>query len=269
MYDFPANPVLNQEYTPGSGQTYIFIPPSWKVKGTPPAGDNIPEAPMDGEQYARKDGNWSAVIKTSEGGVAYVWDDIQGKPATFPPTLPIAQSGVTNLVSELALKAKVDSPILTGIPQAPTAATPDSSTQIATTAYVQANIATRAPAGHGHPQSEIAGLITDLNAKAPLASPPLTGNPTAPTQASTDSSTRIATTAFVKANAIPEAPNDGKYYVRRNNAWVEVPAPVASPISYDVNGDAVIKFASTIMVRIKPTGLILTKDDVEVFSVSV
>lgn len=39
---------------------------------------------------------------------------------------------------------------------------------------------------------------TALNAKAPLASPALTGTPTAPTQTSEDSSTRIATTAFVK-----------------------------------------------------------------------
>jgi hypothetical protein len=34
---------------------------------------------------------------------------------------------------------------------------------------------------------------------APLASPALTGNPTAPTQASTDNSTKLATTAFVKS----------------------------------------------------------------------
>lgn len=36
-----------------------------------------------------------------------------------------------------------------------------------------------------------------LNAKANLASPAFSGTPTAPTQASTDSSTRLATTAFV------------------------------------------------------------------------
>ena len=41
-------------------------------------------------------------------------------------------------------------------------------------------------------------LKTALDAKAPLASPALTGNPTAPTQAAGNSSTRIATTAFVR-----------------------------------------------------------------------
>jgi len=40
---------------------------------------------------------------------------------------------------------------------------------------------------------------TLLAAKAPLASPALTGNPTAPTQSSSENSTKIATTAFVKS----------------------------------------------------------------------
>jgi Chaperone of endosialidase len=38
---------------------------------------------------------------------------------------------------------------------------------------------------------------TDLALKAPLASPALTGNPTAPTQSQSDNSTKIATTAYV------------------------------------------------------------------------
>lgn len=42
------------------------------------------------------------------------WDNITGKPSTFPPTLPIPQSGVTGLVGDLALKAPLDSPVFTG-----------------------------------------------------------------------------------------------------------------------------------------------------------
>lgn len=42
---------------------------------------------------------------------------------------------------------------------------------------------------------------TALNLKAPLASPALTGAPTAPTATVGDNSTQIATTAFVRANA--------------------------------------------------------------------
>lgn len=48
-------------------------------------------------------------------------------------------------------------------------------------------------------QSQVTGLVSDLAAKAPLASPTFTGTPTAPTAIITDSSTRIATTAFVAA----------------------------------------------------------------------
>lgn len=44
-------------------------------------------------------------------------------------------------------------------------------------------------------------IQTQLDAKAPLASPALTGNPTAPTQTASDNSTKIATTAYVDAAA--------------------------------------------------------------------
>lgn len=52
-----------------------------------------------------------------------------------------------------------------------------------------------------HPTSAITGLDAALAAKAPLASPALTGVPTAPTAAADTSTTQIATTAFAKAEA--------------------------------------------------------------------
>uniref|UniRef100_A0AAU7VGM1 Tail repeat-like protein n=1 Tax=Dinoroseobacter phage vB_DshS_R26L TaxID=3161158 RepID=A0AAU7VGM1_9CAUD len=58
---------------------------------------------------------------------------------------------------------------------------------------------TFAPSAHTHPQSEITNLVSDLALLAPLASPSFTGNPTAPTQTAGNSTTRIATTAFVQA----------------------------------------------------------------------
>ena len=51
----------------------------------------------------------------------------------------------------------------------------------------------------------------DLSSYAPLASPALTGNPTAPTQSAGNNTTRIATTAFVStavANLVASAPAD-------------------------------------------------------------
>lgn len=58
---------------------------------------------------------------------------------------------------------------------------------------------TFAPSAHSHPQSEVTNLVSDLAAKAPLASPALSGTPTSTTPSTSDNSTRIATTAMVQA----------------------------------------------------------------------
>ena len=81
-----------------------------------------------------------------------------------------------------ANKAPLASPALSGVPTAPTAAPATNTTQLATTAFVKAVIASL-------------GLENMLTAN----SPSLTGTPTAPTAATSDNSTKIANTAFVKA----------------------------------------------------------------------
>lgn len=50
-------------------------------------------------------------------------------------------------------------------------------------------------------QSQVPGLVSGLVAKAPLASPSLTGTPTAPTAAPGTNTNQVATCAFVMANA--------------------------------------------------------------------
>lgn len=306
------------------------------------------------------------------------WANITSKPATFPPTLPIAQTGITNLTTDLAAKlpiaggsmtgrfsvmpatagqaalnipqsgttpstlvdgdiwwntstgvlnyrsggnsrifattdnlttkadlasptftgdpkaptqavgdndtsiattafvksqnyAPLADPIFTGDPKAPTPLTADNDTSIATTAYVQSNMVLKANATHTHPQSDVTNLVTDLSnkaplvhthqqsdvanlttdlagkaptvhthttaqvtgldtalaAKAPLVNPVFTGDPQAPTPATGDNDTSIATTAYVKANIalvppFPEAPVDGKSYARKDAGWTEI-----------------------------------------------
>ncbi|ECI4467293.1 phage tail protein [Salmonella enterica subsp. enterica] len=104
------------------------------------------------------------------------------------------------------------SPTFTGTPKAPTAAAGNNTTQLATTAFVQAALIALV---NGAPATldtlkEIAAAINNdpnfsttitnaLALKAPLASPVLTGTPTAPTAAQTVNNTQIATTAFVKS----------------------------------------------------------------------
>lgn len=59
----------------------------------------------------------------------------------------------------------------------------------------------QAPASHSHVIGDITGLQTALDAKAPLASPALTGTPSAPTAAANTNTPQIATTAFVVGQA--------------------------------------------------------------------
>jgi hypothetical protein len=114
---------------------------------------------------------------------------------TGTPTLPTGTVATTQTAADSTtkvattafvttadnLKANIASPTFTGTPAAPTAAAATSTTQIATTAFV----------------------TTADNLKADLASPTFTGTPTLPTgtvgttQSAADSSTKLATTAFV------------------------------------------------------------------------
>jgi len=72
----------------------------------------------------------------------------------------------------------------------------DTSRAAATHTHVKADITDFA---HTHAQGDVTDLITDLAAKAPLASPALTGSPTSTTASANNNSTRIATTAYVDA----------------------------------------------------------------------
>ncbi|WP_459749856.1 tail fiber protein [Pseudomonas sp. 3A(2025)] len=114
--------------------------------------------------------------------------------------------------SEWFSLALTDSPTLTGVPRAPTAIAGSNSTQLATTAFVQAALSAlvgSAPealnqlnelaAALGNDANFSTSVINMLAAKAPLLSPTLTGNPKAPTPEIDDNDTSIATTAFVQA----------------------------------------------------------------------
>ncbi|WP_287031353.1 hypothetical protein [Pseudomonas sp. UBA6310] len=112
----------------------------------------------------------------------------------------------------LDLKAPSTNPTLTGTPKGPTAPVGTSTTQLATTAFVQAAVAAlvnQSPAtldtlaelatALGNDPNFATTITTLLGQKAPLASPALTGTPTAPTAVAGTSTTQLATTAFVAA----------------------------------------------------------------------
>lgn len=150
--------------------------------------------------------------------------------------------------------ASLSSPALTGTPTAPTAAVGTNTTQIATTAFVNAEIANDvvrndtaatiamngtqaagtsaqiARADHVHPSD---------TSRAPLASPALTGTPTAPTAAVDTNTTQIATTAFVLGQASASNPvMDGTVAIGTSTRYARADhvhpsdtsrAPLASP----------------------------------------
>lgn len=91
---------------------------------------------------------------------------------------------------------------LTGTPTAPTATLGDVSTQIANTEFVS-NAITESISG-----ITAESIAEAISGKADIASPALTGTPTAPTAPSGTDSTQIATTAFVNT-AIDELVESG------------------------------------------------------------
>ena len=122
--------------------------------------------------------------------------------------------------------APLASPALTGIPTAPTAATGTNTTQVATTEFVNAEIAADRPfeATLANIKMDGAQSVGSLNtvargdhvhptdtSRAPLASPALTGIPTAPTASTGTRSTQLATTAFVGAESQIAAPTGSVY----------------------------------------------------------
>lgn len=99
--------------------------------------------------------------------------------------------------------AVLASPALTGTPTGPTAPAATNTSQLATTAFVKSQgyiTATQAPVLSVAGKTGMVTLaVTDVSGAAPLASPALTGTPTAPTAAVATNSTQVATTAFVKS----------------------------------------------------------------------
>ena len=109
---------------------------------------------------------------------------------------------IDSLESTVVLKSNIVSPAFTGVPTAPTPASGNNSTQIATTAYVDAAdlIGTNYTNTRVDALANLTAtnLSVGLSSKANIVAPAFSGSATSETPGSTDNSTRIATTAFVK-----------------------------------------------------------------------
>ncbi|EFC2895659.1 tail fiber protein [Escherichia coli] len=145
---------------------------------------------------------------TTQKGLVQLSSETNSDSETMAAT-PKAVKSVKDLADT---KAPIESPSLTGTPTTPTAAQGTNSTQIANTAFVKEAITALINGAPGTLDTlkEIAAAINNdpnfsttinnaLALKAPLASPALTGIPTAPTAAQGTNNTQIATTAYVRA----------------------------------------------------------------------
>lgn len=128
------------------------------------------------------------------------WANLTGKPATFPPS---AHTHVWANITDPPSTA-TRWPDWTEVTAKPATFPPSTHTHAAADITSGTLAVARIPA---LPISQTTNLQTTLDAKAPLASPALTGTPTAPTAAAATNTTQLATTAFVHAHDDPAKAN--------------------------------------------------------------
>jgi hypothetical protein len=118
-------------------------------------------------------------------------------------------------VANVALKAPLASPALTGVPTAPTAAAATNTTQVATTAYVRGEVAALVNSAGatldtlgeiatalGNDANLSTTLTTAIGLKAPIASPTFTGTVTIPAGASISGFAPLASPTFTGTNNV-------------------------------------------------------------------
>jgi hypothetical protein len=210
----PQNPVNGQIWYNSSTDTLSYYDGNWKALA------NVQQLSS----------NISSLSNTLTTALNSNVNAINSSISAINANVIAANAAIASLDS---LKAPLASPILTGSPVAPTAAHLTSNTQIATTQFVQMELSyyatnidlaanvdalvTRFNANISSNVNAINAAILSTNAnvtaanaaiasldslKAPLASPSLSGIPTAPTANVSVNSTQLATTAYVH-NILP------------------------------------------------------------------
>lgn len=174
----------------------------------------------------------------------------------------------------LNLKADLASPALSGNPTAPTQTAGNNSTRLATTAYVETAVAAAGGVASFNTRTgsvtltslDVTGALTYTPAttasvalKADIASPALTGTPTAPTPGAADNSTKIATTAYVDA-AVAGGVAGVASFNSRTGVVTLSSSDVTTALTYTPS--SVTGLTGTQSVAAFKTGLTLVKADV-------
>jgi hypothetical protein len=129
--------------------------------------------------------------------------------------------------------------------------------------YLRSGGASADPAFASIAESEVTSLVSDLALKAPLASPALTGTPTAPTAAGGTNTTQIATTAFVIGQQIYDVAIQfpiGKPAANTRFLILEFVRPVTFPANFSsAQGKCLTNPTATATFTIEKTDRILER----------
>jgi len=173
-------------------------------------GDVTITSASDGDFLRWNGASWinDAVNLSTDTIGSYVQSLVAGTGVTL--TNNTGEGATPTVAVDTATIAPIASPTFTGVPAAPTATASTNTTQLATTAFVRTEVAAlvaAAPASLdtlnelalalGSDAAFSTTVTNSLALKAPLASPALTGTPTAPTADALTNTTQLATTAFV------------------------------------------------------------------------
>jgi hypothetical protein len=210
--DFPNSPSPGANHTV-DGKTWTFTDGKWALNVGVGGVQGPAGVAIQGTAPTTTDVLWA---DTSVSGLAVIpVGGTTGQVLAKSSSASYDTAWATPVTSsDLALKAPLASPALTGTPTSTTATPGTNNTQIATTAYTDAAVAAlvdSAPAtlntldelalALGDDANFATTTATAIGLKAPSASPTFTGVPTAPTAAAGTNTTQLATTEFVTAAA--------------------------------------------------------------------
>lgn len=204
--------------------------------------------PTAGVIYAKASGAWAVEAALGGGGSGGAVTSVAGK--TGVVTLVKADVGLSNVentadsakpvstaqLNALNAKAPLASPALTGVPTAPTAASGTNTTQVASTAFVRAEVAALVDAAPGalDTLNELAAALGDDPNFAATMVAALATKSDKPIAHATTTALQTVLPAAANLGALALVGSAAPYtrYMSNGTAWLEVPEP--NPVAIQV-----------------------------------
>ena len=194
----------------GAAPSYGKVGLTTHVSGTLPVGNGGTGQASNLTQYGVVYGSSTTAMATSAAGTTtqVLHGNASGAPtfgavsltADVSGTLPVANGGTGASDAPTARTNLGAQATITGAATTITGSDLTASRAVISNASGKVAVSATTDTELGYVSGVTSAIQTQLNAKAPLASPALTGTPTAPTAAVGTNTTQVATTAFVSAN---------------------------------------------------------------------